>query len=439
MDPDVKAAFKAAVDRTVRLIAPLVAQAVEPCWIWRREGDGSWRGVVEPRPSLASAFLQTHPQIAAIGGDLHRLLTARHRDHAGAVGVGRTGFVNVAHDPSQIPTTAAFTLWERHQTFDLPDGAIDGLADEFERFIDRPTVRFRVQTPLLNFHSSLNTIELPAGLRIRRMTEDEVTEYRGGPIHMSGLGGRRMGGIDEFVLEGEFDEAKVFPTNSWDAERDDPIRGALDRAVLCLRTFKAGRVGYDYVRRLPVEFCPVPTGNVGYGDLHVPIGSYELGPDEVEPFCQHAALLFPAAEPAMDMACSRLADAETRIRPQDKIVDAVVGMEALLLAGLRSDDRRGELKTRFSLHYSTLFGTPEERHQQYRVAKDLYDLRSAIAHGSGLSGDSHRVGVERLSLAAAATRATEALRKVVQHFLPEVGETPYKRPEFWERAYFGLP
>ena len=113
-------------------------------------------------------------------------------------------------------------------------------------------------------------------------------------------------------------------------------------------------------------------------------------------------------------------------------------MEALLLAGLRSEDRRGELKFRFSLHYSTLFRTPEERHTAFKLAKKLYDLRSAIAHGGTLENKMLKFGEEALTLTAAARRACETLRHLVRHFLPTTRQAPYKQHEFWERAYFGL-
>lgn len=37
---------------------------------------------------------------------------------------------------------------------------------------------------------------------------------------------------------------------------------------------------------------------------------------------------------------------------QDRAVDAVIGMESLLLAGLGNEERRGELSYRFSIRYS---------------------------------------------------------------------------------------
>ncbi len=216
------------------------------------------------------------------------------------------------------------------------------------------------------------------------------------------------------------------------------VQGRLAKAILCLRTFKAGHVGYDYVHFRPIKFCPLAMGSRGCGELYVPFGGYHVSKDEEGPLHDYAGMFFQMAEPAMEMACSRLADAETRTRPQDRLVDAVIGMEALLLAALEGDDRKGELTFRFSLHYSTTFDTPEERYEGFRVAKDLYHLRSTIAHGSTLKNDRCRVGREKVSLADAATRATTALRRLIRRFLPEANTAPYKRPEFWQRAYFGL-
>ena len=135
----------------------------------------------------------------------------------------------------------------------------------------------------------------------------------------------------------------------------------------------------------------------------------------------------------MLLACSRLAMAQVRTSPQDRIVDAVVGMEALLLAG-----HKKELRFRFALHYATLFEGPDERLKAFKIAKDLYDFRSGIAHGGSLEGESVRVGNEWMSLKDAAERASEALRFLVGRFLPDADSAPYKRPEFWEGRVFGL-
>jgi len=116
------------------------------------------------------------------------------------------------------------------------------------------------------------------------------------------------------------------------------------------------------------------------------------------------------------------------------LIDAVIGLEALLLADLQA-----ELAFRFSLNYSTLSDTPENRHRDFLVAKQLYGLRSTIAHGTVPTRKRRGAGKESVSVPEAATVATEALRRVIRHFLPQTGNAPYRNHQFWERAYFGLP
>jgi hypothetical protein len=285
-------------------------------------------------------------------------------------------------------------------------------------------------------------ISLPDGLTIRQLSEREMSDIQGGAVWQLGLGlsPRHGFALHEYAIEGEYEEPKLLGDQQADPSLAySHVRPRLDKFILALRTFKEGRVGYDYIHFKPMSFCPLPLPSLGYGDSYVPFGQYEVSNEEIEPLRQHASMIFASREPAMEMACSRLSDAQTRLRPQDRLVDAVIGLEALLLAGLRNEDRRGELKYRFSLHYSTLFGTPEERHRAFRVAKDLYDLRSTIAHGGVPKEGGSRVGDEKLNLEGAALRATEVLRGVIRHFLPHAVAAPYKQPQFWDRAYFGLP
>jgi hypothetical protein len=271
---------------------------------------------------------------------------------------------------------------------------------------------------------------------IRHLNEEEVSEFHGGPIETLGFTRPRTWGLHEFILEGELEEPKILgdgpPTGQTMSERAKMV---FNKAVLCLRTFKEGPVGYDYIHFKPVTFCPLGLFSVGCGDKYVPFGSYSLSDADVEPFTKHATLIFACSETAMEMACSRLADAENRPQPQDRIVDAVIGMEALLLAGI--EDRKGELTFRFSLNYAMLF-PPHQRQHAYRVARDLYSLRSIIAHGSFLDENKIKIGGERLTLSAAGNLATATLRTIITHFLPKK-DARYKNPDFWQRAYFGLP
>ena len=369
-----------------------------------------------------------------------RIVPLAPPEYNGMVGFTRFGQINLGHDVTHILRHAIGYLWQRHETFELDEASVDSLVNKFELFVDKPTVHCLFRSLLLNFATPRDSIDLPEGLRIRRMTNQEVSAFHGGSMEELGMIRPRAFGLHEFCIEGETQEPKSIGDRKAGVQPGkDRVKASLDKAILCLRTFKGGHVGYDYVHFYPLSFCPLPIGAYGYGDIYVPCGNYALNTEEVGALAEHAKMIFGACEPSMDMACSRLADAETRAKPQDRLVDAVIGMEALLLAGLGKEDRKGELKFRFSLNYSTLFSTPEERHRAFRVAKHLYDLRSSVAHGSRLGDGCYPVGDEKLNLPDAAKRASETLRHLVRHFLPNVEQAPYKKHEFWERAYFGLP
>jgi len=345
--------------------------------------------------------------------------------------------MRLGHDPSYIVRHALSQLWDHHQSFDVGDADVLSIANEFEAFLDSTSIRYRFWSQLLNFRMEVDKLQLTEELTIRRLTEDEISSIYGGPLDTLTFR-PPFTRMQEFIIEGETTEQKLIGDQALQPVESDNVRDVLDRAMLCLRTFKEGRVGYDSIHLQALGFCPFPGGSIGYGDLYVPLGSYNLLQDEISALKKHAALIFPLSELSMELACSRLADAETRVRVQDQIVDAVIGLEALLLAGLAKEDRKSELKFRFALHYSTLFDSPKDRHRAYKVAKDLYDLRSQIVHGSGLSKQL-RIGDEKVPPAEAGKRARDTLRTVIERFLPLAKEAPYKRHTFWEAACFGLP
>jgi len=168
----------------------------------------------------------------------------------------------------------------------------------------------------------------------------------------------------------------------------------------------------------------------------VPRGRYYLSDEEVEPFRQHAELVSRRLHPSLEVACSRLSLAQIRMEPRDRIIDAVIGLEAILLAGRGEEAYRGEMRFRFALNYAMLYETPDERYTQFGVAKSLYDLRSTIAHGGQV--EEWRISGERLSLVQAADRACNMLQSTIKDFL-EGGERPaYLETDYWEKKYFRL-
>jgi hypothetical protein len=440
MHAEPKALLKDAILKCLPVLQSLVGSCAAPHQVWTKMGEGRWQGDVVRRPKLIEILIAADEELKQAGKPFAESFLARHPEYNGMVGLGRYFSQNLGHDVTFILRSAIGHLWTKYERFDLDESAVDSLVNEFEAFVDKPTVQFLFRSQLLNFKTPGDSIDLPEGLRIRRMTQSEVSALHGGPQEALGMIRPRVLGVHEFCIEGETEVPKVFgDPKEGDQPAKDRVKASLDRAILCLRTFKEGVVGYDYVRFYPLTFSPLGLPAFGYGDLYIPFGNYALDVEEYGSLTEHAKMVFASSDSSMEMACSRLADAEMRTKPQDRLVDAVIGMEALLLAGLANEDRKGELKFRFSLHYSTLFQTPEERHRALRVAKHLYDLRSTVAHGSTLGDKEYPVGDEKLKLPEAAKRASETLRLLVMHFLPYAKQAPYKKHEFWERSYFGLP
>jgi hypothetical protein len=149
------------------------------------------------------------------------------------------------------------------------------------------------------------------------------------------------------------------------------------------------------------------------------------------------ARLFDVPPPkALEVALTRLSFATTRTDPRDRLIDAVIGLEAVLLAAISSTER-GETSFRFRLNFAMLDTDPRTRTARYRLARDLYNLRSSLAHG-GHTGDQARVGGRDIPTREAADVACEQLRATIARLLPLNAAHPYTEMDFWTNRYFGL-
>lgn len=332
MHGEPKSALKQAIQNSLPILREWVDQFLEPYLVWKKRCNGGWDGEYQQKPDLARLFGTVNDRLVEASTDFAKLFFEKYSEYEGMVGFPGFGKIRLGNDKSQILRDAILYLWNRHGTFDCDEASVDSVVQEFEEFVDRPTVRFRFQAQLRNYRMSRSTITFPEGLTIRRLSEDEVSAFQGGPLMTDFLRPRNLG-IDEFVIEGEHEEEKVFGDFSTDTVLTlDSVKSRLDTAVLCLRNFQEGHVGYEYLEFKPLSFCPLLITSPRFHDLYVPIGNYNISDEDVCALCEYAEHIFGMSEPAMEMACNRLADAEPRLRPRDRIVDAVIGMETLLLA-----------------------------------------------------------------------------------------------------------
>jgi hypothetical protein len=437
MHTELKILLKQAVQECLPTLQNLTNICVSQHLVWKSSTEGRWDGEWRLLPDIFQVFIRAQPTIDSAAKPFAESFAKYYPEFRGGFGSRLSGWHNFGHDIAFFLGQSLSYLWTSHKTFDVSDDMIDELVKEFETFIDTRTVQLRFRSILLNFHSPQsqenNLIDLPEGLKIRRLSESEVSDLYGGS--MQSMASRNLPsrlGMHEFCIEGEIEEHILlgYPKEQDLVPRTD-VKEKLDKAMLCLRTFKKGYVGYTLIQYIPITFCPLVLSSHGYGDLYVPVDIYEVKSEEISSLKDHARLIFSINEEAMHLACSRLADAECRTNPLDRILDAVIGMEALLLTGITS-----ELSFRFSLNYAMLF-PQEQRQSAFKFAQDIYGLRSKIAHGSFI-GNEFKIEGQKVPISDASDKATEALRKIILNFLGKQN-APYKKPEFWQNRYFGLP
>jgi hypothetical protein len=435
MNDELRALFKESLRKCLARFHAEVAVHEHYAKEWKKTGSRNWRTenvmrkTFEPRSGLFE-------EIYKDAGPLFvEKLFAQYPQYDGMVGSRLTGIHHMRFSKDLFLHIAVIELWKRFQRFDVPDSAIDEIVNEFAAFVGSPTIEIGFQSVLLNFQMADDLLELAHGVRIRRLSETEVTFYNPPTLPFQGPFDPRYFTIQEFGVEGTTIEKILFGQGD-ESELNgvDMVKRRLAQVILALRTFKEGPVGHDQIHFFPIMYSPIQTTCVGVADEYVPSGTYELRQEEIDAFKKHASLIADVTDEAMLIGCNRLADTGVRVRPQDRLLDAVIGMEALLLAG--ASDGKSELSFRFALNYAMLFPV-EKREAAFRLAKDLYSMRSSVAHGSHIDEGKLKIANKKMTLVEASRIATEALRSIVKHFLP-MKDSPFRKAEYWRTAHLGL-
>lgn len=400
-------------------------------WVYHRS-PGGWEGELVPRPSFLS--LARIPQLDKLSAPIEIALREDYPGYLLCVGTQLGG------GPLQTASILPKLVYESYRRFGTiapTNDQVESLLADLSAFFDRTTVRLRLYAPALNLHGASETrsIPFPGGFILRPISEEEVTQFYGGnPIFPS----RHMSlGIPNFVFVKDVEIPKII--GSFDLIPGDsmlqPAREDLDRSMLALATFKDGAaVGYDGIHIVPDEF----TLGIGFGpqhlglNEHVPFGMYDLTQQEGLSLESHVKQ-FEGMHSTLEMASQRLVDSGRRTKPRDALVDGVIGLESILLANL---GERNELRFRFSLHYAMLFAA-DERQESFRTAKDPYDVRSSVAHGSTIR-DKVTINGKSLDLGEAAALARSILRKTISMFITSSKSPDFMKVGYWTSKVLGL-
>jgi hypothetical protein len=428
MNFECKTLLKTAISQSLRVLMEVENPILSERIVWSKQGPGHWQSDYVRKPDPVATVHALKDKLIPIGTPFAEAFLKSYPDYQGMIFLGGAGF-NLRHDPAFLFSKVLLHLWEKRKTFDLRESEVDMTVNEFAKLVESSVVRLRFRASLIGFNWSGDHLQFP-GFQIRRMDDEEISQIYGGPV--IGFASNPMeSGLHEFCIESEESAKLTFTQPGSDRFETSSV---FDNAMIALRTFKEGAIDYGRIYVAPVTFCPVPIIG-GYASVSSKsgFGIYHLGDSESQSLIEHAGSVLRLTSQPLRLACSRLADAETRSNAHDAILDAVIGMEAILLAAA---PKEGELKFRFSLNYAWTHQC-EQRAHAFAFAKNLYDLRSTIAHGGLLKPKGIKFEGRPVSIRTAAQLAKLALRRVIKHFLLDT-EPRFTKREYWESACLGL-
>ena len=184
---------KSALKRAVLTFLPLLHELEltgrfsKPYLVLSRRGEGRWHGEYQQRPNLAQVYAAADRQLHEASAEFASSFFTKHPEYNAVAGFAEFGRSRFSNDKSRILRSAVRLLWQRHQTFDCDETAVDAIVEEFEEFVDRPTIRLRFQAQLLNYRMTASSLSLPENLTIRKLSEQEVSTLHGGSMQALGF------------------------------------------------------------------------------------------------------------------------------------------------------------------------------------------------------------------------------------------------------------
>jgi hypothetical protein len=384
-----------------------------PRWVLRRTESG-WQSSIETYRDLPPLSLEE------IAVPFQRAMEMRHPKHLGPVGT--VTLQKMRRGASDLLEMMVKQVRGRQEKRSTVSDAVEEVLVGFSGYLDASKVRISYIAPLLNLHvaGAPSEIPWPSPVKVVRLADEDVTALYCAPRGLDPPGGMVPWPLrwPDYAFAGEFEEPITFDWSvGGPAPERDRVKDALRRATIALRSFESGSVGHVAMHIRAAGFWPgIARAALWEGVQHLPVGSYDLSPEDMAPLRDHAERVLRPFDDSLDLALSRLSDAETRSRHTDRLLDSAIGLESILLGGTG-----GESTYRFAMNYAALADSAEDRWQRFERAKRVYSCRSALVHRKPPSATECK---------ECADAAVEMLREVTRRFLSE-GWKPSKLDSNW--------
>lgn len=277
-------------------------------------------------------------------------------------------------------------LYEQDGGFD--ETVLDTFYGRVEAFFYGDRLELRYLAPLSGFWTEEERVELGGRLWILRIPDAERSEMLSASVEAAPFARSLASGLRTHGLELYVEVGKRVGVEEGSADEDvetDPngfARLAFEEACCALRVFKAGEVGFDQIRSRPTCWDPVgATICIGPADVESFFPeSYVLQRREVGEFLKFWDR-WAAADRGKDLnlAVRRFNLGCQRRLPEEKLIEYMIGFEALLL------ESESELKYRLALRAAALLGRDANDRESIRAELEAaYRQRNRIVHGNEL-------------------------------------------------------
>ncbi len=271
-------------------------------------------------------------------------------------------------------------------------------------------------------------VSFSKSIQVRELDEDELT-------HLF----RNLYGLPDFTelcrsaIIISYEDDIIFDMNRKLA-REDPILKfdqEIDHIIHSLNLVSDGALGCtSRIRQIEGYAANFIGGSShkSFTAIHGP--SVTLSKDQAQQWKSLYAKLRSLKTNSFDLALNKLHEAEIRLSAQDSIIDAVIGLESLLLNQVGNEKTRGELTYRFCTNYASLF-PPDDRLEKYNEAKEVYHMRSSLVHGGSMKSDIVSYSRRKIRLVDLKQIIINHLRVVLGLLLDNYDSEPFDSELYW--------
>ena len=275
----------------------------------------------------------------------------------------------------------------------LPEGCnwdqsvFDLCYGDFEEFFYTNTARLKILTPIANMATDGCSISLDDGVSIRSLLREEQEEWLSARANSGGQWGLMADGIPGCAVERSENVQKVIASEGTSPALDAIRSDYLDDIRAALRLHKDGEVFFLRTGRRWVTHRLCSYGDstwLGTEHSHPRFAKeYQLKASDAEPIKKLYSRLRTARAsivlPHVNLALRRFGYGCERAFPEDRLLDFMIGLEALFLR--ETDELSLRLAQRCAIHVSE---EPAQRKLIFASMRRAYAMRSKVAHGKGL-------------------------------------------------------